>query len=125
MKKDRIIYWIFTGLISAWMVLQGVMFTFMSSQIEPLLTGLGLPLSIIIPLGIAKLLAVISILWKKSNLLKQLAYLGLFIDFAAAIISHIRVDDGQWPGASVALLLLVISFIYDRKVFPTKVNIEL
>lgn len=88
MKKDKIIYWIFTALLSLMMLAQAYMFIFNSEQMAELFSSLGFPSMLIIPLGVAKLLAVIAILSKKSELLKSLAYYGLAIDFIAAIISH-------------------------------------
>lgn len=117
MKRDKIIYWVFTGLLSLWMIFQGFMFTFNSEMIIPLFEGLNMPTALIIPLGIAKLLAVIAILVKKSNLLRKLAYYGLALDFIVAIISHLRSGDGQFIGAVVALVILVVSYIYDRKLY--------
>ena len=117
MKRDKIIYWIFTGLLSLWMAFQGVMFIFSSEQIAPMFEGLNMPTALIIPLGVAKLLAVGAILSKKSDLLKKLAYYGLAIDFIAAIASHFIAGDGQGVPAIIALVILVVSYIYDRKLF--------
>ena len=104
-------------LLSAMMLLQAYMFVFNSEQISALFDSLGIHNGLIIPLGIAKLLAVIAILSKKSTLLKNLAYIGLAIDFMAAIISHLIAGDGDLIAAVVALILLSVSFIYDKKLF--------
>lgn len=74
MKRDKIIYWIVTGLLSLWMLFQSFMFIFNSEQIAPMFEGLNMPTFLIIPLGIAKILAIVAILSKKSDLLKKLAY---------------------------------------------------
>lgn len=79
--------------------------------------GLNMPNSLIIPLGIAKVLAIVAILSKKSDLLKKLAYYGLAIDFMAAMVSHILAGDGNWMAALIALIILTGSYIYDRKLF--------
>ncbi len=117
MKREKILYWVFTGLLCLWMVFQGVMFTFFPGQVEEIFVRFELPLTMIIPLGIAKLLAVIAILTKLSSFLKLLAYLGLLIDFLAAFGNHMNAGDGQWPGPVIAMLLLMVSFIYDRRLF--------
>lgn len=116
MKKDKIIYWVFTGLLSAWMLVQGFMFTFQSDQVAELFTSLGMPLSLIIPLGVAKILAVVAILTRLSPMLKKLAYAGLAVDFVVALGAHLMAGDGNWPGATAALALVVVSFIYSRKI---------
>jgi len=119
MKRDKIIYWIVTGLLSAMMLLQAFMFTFNSEQMGQLFTSLGIPAALVIPMGIAKFLAIVAILTKKSDLLKKLAYYGLAIDFSAAIVSHLMAGDGDWPSPLVAMVLLGVSFVYDRKLYQT------
>ena len=83
---------------------------------------LGVPASLIIPNGIAKILAVIAILTKKSQILKKLAYYGLGLDFISAIVLHLIAGDGRWPTALVALVILIVSFYYDRKLFSISEN---
>jgi len=117
MRRDKIIYWIVTGLLSLWMLFQSFMFIFNSEQIEPMFEGLNMPTFLIIPLGIAKVLAIVAILSKKSDLLKKLAYYGLAIDFMVAIVSHLLAGDGNWITALIALIILTGSYIYDRKLF--------
>ncbi|WP_421765451.1 DoxX family protein [Ekhidna sp.] len=116
MKTNKIFYWIFTILISLWMLLQGVIFTFMQDTIVPVFESLGFPLWLIAPLGIAKILAVIAILSNKSAILKQLAYVGLAVEFAIALISHLMVGDNQWPVAVAALLILGGSYIFGLRI---------
>ena len=117
MKRDKIIYWIVTGLLSLWMLFQSFMFIFNSEQIAPMFEGLNMPTFLIIPLGVAKVLAIVAILSKKSDLLKKLAYYGLAIDFLSAIVSHMLAGDGNWPTALIALILLTGSYVYDRKLY--------
>ena len=119
MKRYKIIYWIFTGLLSLWMILQGVMFIFNSGEVAEMFEGLNMPTALIIPLGVAKLLAVVAILTKKSDLLKRLAYYGLGLDFVVAIVSHLVAGDGQVVPAIIALVILVVSYIFDRRIFST------
>ena len=117
MKRDRIIYWIVTILLSAWMLLQAFMFVFNSDQIAELFDSLGVSTSLIIPLGIAKFLAVVAILSKLSALLKKLAYLGLAVDFIAALVLHLIAGDGGFGAATIALVVVALSYFYDRRVF--------
>lgn len=116
MKTNKILYWTFTILISLWMLLQGVLFTFMQDTIVPVFEGLGFPLWLIAPLGVAKILAVIAILSNKSALLRQLAYVGLAAEFIIALISHLMVGDMQWPAAAIALVLLGASYFFGKRI---------
>ena len=84
-------------------------------QIAAVFAALGYPTYIVYPLAVAKLLGVIAILTGKSSTLKYLAYAGFFYDFLLAGSAHIAVGDGEWPPALVALILVTVSFVYDRK----------
>ena len=120
MNKDKIFYWLTTGLVCFMMTVQGLMSFFNKEAIVALYQTLGFPAALVLPLGIAKLLAVIAILFKKVKLLKSLAYYGLAIDFLLAIGSHVRVGDGLWLWPLFTLVLLVASFVYDRKLFSSQ-----
>lgn len=117
-KVSRIIYWSATGLLSAMMVMSAGMYFFNNAMVTEMFSSLGYPTYIIYPLGIAKLLAVVAILTKKSHTLKEWAYAGLFYDFVLAASAHIMVNDGEFGGAVVAMVLLIVSYTYDKKVFP-------
>ena len=119
MKRDKIIYWVFTGILSAWMLLQAVMFTFNSGAIAELFEGLGMPTALIIPLGIAKFLAVLAILSNISPMLKKLAYVGLALDFAAAFGAHMMAGDGGWPMRLGALVVVIVSYVYSQRIVAT------
>jgi hypothetical protein len=49
--------------------------------------------------------------------LKTLAYYGLALDFVMAIGSDVMAGDGLWMYALVALILLILSYTYDRKLY--------
>ena len=117
MKKDKIIYWISTGLLSLMMILAARTYIFNHEAIDTILfTKLGYPAYLIYPLAIAKLLGITAILSKKSEFLKSLAYAGFFFDFILAASAHIHVGDG-FGGAALALILLIVSFQYDKKLY--------
>ena len=60
---------------------------------------------------------VAAILTKKSAILKRLAYYGLAIDFVLAFMAHLTASDGDWPSPVIAMVLLIVSYVYDRKLF--------
>lgn len=99
------------------MTVQGFMSFYETQLITDQYNSLGFPSSLVYPLGIAKLLAVVAILTKKVKLLKTLAYYGLALDFVMAIGSHVMAGDGLWMYAFVALILLILSYTYDRKLY--------
>ena len=81
MKKDKVIYWGATGLLSAMTLMAAVMYFVQYEMVGEMFVSLGFPVYLIRPLGIAKVLAVIAILSNKSPLLKGMAYAGLFYTF--------------------------------------------
>ena len=117
MTRNKIIYWVATILLSLLMIVQGLQGLFNTEMLAELYNSLGFPSALVIPLAIAKLLAVIAILSNRVKLLKKLAYYGLAIDFSAAIISHLIAGDGLWMWPVIAHALLYISYMYDRKLF--------
>jgi hypothetical protein len=117
MKRDKVIYWGSTGLLCGMMAASAVMYVFNYSQVSTVFVALGYPTYLIYPLAVAKLLGVTAILTKKSRLLKDLAYAGFLYDFLLAAAAHLNAGDGEYIPAFAALVLLIVSFIYDRKLF--------
>ncbi|CAM4421089.1 MULTISPECIES: DoxX family protein [Zobellia] len=117
MKKNKIIYWIATGLLTLLFFAGAMMYIFNYPRAEGFFISLGFPTWIIYPLAILKILGVIAILTKKSNFLKELAYSGFLFDVILALAAHIIVSDGEYAPAIIALVLIAISWFFDRKVF--------
>lgn len=116
-KRDIIIYRVITGLFSLHMLFTAVMYVFMHDMAEEMFESLGVSAAVIYPLAIAKVLGLIAIWTNKSRLLKELAYLGFAIDFILAAVTHIMAKDGGAIAAIIALIMLVVSYIYNRKLF--------
>ena len=105
MKKTTILYWIFTGLFSAFMLFTAIPDILMSPDAVTFITALGYPKYLIPFLGVAKVLGSIVILIPGFPLLKEWAYAGLFIDLVGATYSNICVT-GVDPG----MLFMVVPF---------------
>jgi len=114
-KRDKIIYWIATGLLSVMMLMSASMYVFNYEMISETFVKLGYPAYVVYPLAIAKVLGIIAILSNKSRSLKEWAYAGFFFDFILAIVAHLSIGDGEQIGALIAILLLVVSYIFGRK----------
>ena len=115
MKRDKIIYWVATGLLSAMMLLSASMYLFNNAEIVSIFTKLGYPTYIIYPLALAKILGVIAILTNKSVVLREWAYAGFFFDFVLAFFAHQQIGDGESAGAVVAMILLLVSYNFRKK----------
>lgn len=118
-KRDNIIYYAATGLFSALIGMGVVMYFAQHEMVSEMFTSLGFPTWIIYPLAIAKTLGLVAIWTNKSKMLKEWAYAGFVFDLLLAISAHTMVGDGGQGGAIVALLLVVVSYIFNRKKYPT------
>jgi len=116
-KRNKIFYWITTGLLSAMMLMAASMYTMKYGEISQAFSKLGYPIYIVYPLAIAKVLGIIAILTRKSKILKELAYAGFFYTFILAFSAHINAGDGDFIPPVVALVLLISSYIFGKKVF--------
>lgn len=116
-KRNKIIYWITTGLLSGLMLMSVSMYFMKYEMVSGTFTFLGFPTFIIYPLAVAKLLGLLAIWSNKSKLLKEWAYAGFFFDFVLALGAHLVAADGQFGMAAIAIVLLIASRIYDSKVF--------
>ena len=122
MKRTKILYWIFTGLFSAFMLFSAVpdMLT-VPNAIKMVHDQLGYPVYIIPFLGVAKILGVIAILIPGYPRIKEWAYAGLMIDLIGAMYSLFSIDPSPkgWMGMLGPIVLGVISYIYYHKKLKT------
>lgn len=128
MKKTKILYWVFTGLLA-------VLFTFTSipdimvvSDAVALVSGhLGYPEYIIRFLGVAKLLAVIAIVVPGFPRLKEWAYAGLVFDLTGAMYSGLSVGDPlvNWlPVIIIGFPLIFTSYIFHHRLQSEKAKFK-
>lgn len=122
MKRNKIIYWIATGLLTALFLMSAMMYIFNYPRAEGFFINLGFPIWLIYPLAILKILGVITILTQKSKFLKELAYAGFLFDTILALSAHLIVNDGEFMLAVIAMIATSVSWIYDRKVFGSYVQ---
>ena len=115
MKTTKFIFWISTTLLSCILLFSAGMYLFQHNNVVEIYKGLGFPAYLIYPSAIAKIGAVIVLLFFRKSKLKEWAYAGLFFDFLLAFFAHIMVNDGQHMLAIVALVLLIISYISGKK----------
>jgi hypothetical protein len=119
-KRDRVVYWVVTGLLSVMMVMAAVMYFAKYEMVSETFTRLGFPTYLIYPLAIAKFLGIAAILTRKSECLKELAYAGFFFTFILAFSAHFNAGDGELAPAAIAMILLVCSHIFGEKVFSQR-----
>lgn len=118
-NKDLLIYRIVTGLFSLHMLFTIFAYFYMHEMVAEVFTSLGISPAIIYPLALVKFLGLIAIWTNKSKVLKELAYLGFALDFIFASIAHFIAVDGGFVAPLFALTLMIVSFIYHRKLLKT------
>jgi len=89
MKKTKVLYWIITGLFSAFMLLSSVPDIVSSPDAIKIMNHLGYPNYFIPFIGVAKLLGIIAILIPGFAGIKEWAYAGLAFDLIGATYSAI------------------------------------
>lgn len=115
MKKDKIIYYASTGLLTALMLFSISNYFFNHDMIKGAFSSFGYPTYIIYPYAIVKLLGLVALWTPSFKLIKEWAYAGFLYAFILAFFAHFMVGDGEQGGAVVALILLIVSYIYNKK----------
>ena len=116
MKKTNILYWIFTGLFAAFMLLSAIPDIISDPvAIQGMHTELGYPLYFIPLIGVAKLLGVIAILVPGFPRIKEWAFAGFAFDLLGATYSIIAIGKPDWMFMVLPLLFLVIAYTLYHK----------
>jgi hypothetical protein len=117
MKKNIIIYWIFTGLLAALMIMGSVPDVMSVPDAVTLFQHLGYPAYLLPFLGIAKLLGVVAILVPGFPRIKEWAYAGFVFDLAGAMYSSISVGDpaSAWMFFIFGFILIAGSYTYYHR----------
>ena len=116
MKTTKIIHYVSTGLLTLLMLFSAGMYFFNHVEVVTMFTGFGYPTYIIYPYGVAKILGLVAIWFFGNSAIKQWAYAGFFFAFVLAFFAHIMISDGEQMGAVVAMVLLITSYITNKKV---------
>jgi hypothetical protein len=116
MKTTKIIYWSSTVLLSALLLMSAGLYVFNNAEVAGMFTAFGYPTYIIYPLAIAKISAVIVLLSQKQSKIKEWAYAALFFEFVLAFFAHYMIGDGEQGSAIAALVLLIVSYIFHKKI---------
>ena len=126
MKKLKTFYWIFTGLLVAFLLLTSVSQIISAKGSEEIMTILNMPLYILTFLGVAKLLAIIAVLIPGYPKIKEWAYAGLMFDFIGATYSMIAIGGtfDKWGFMVVPILLWGLSYYLYGKILRIKTEIH-
>jgi len=115
MKRDKILYWIFTGLVSLGFAASSIMYLTKSQQLVDGFKFLGLPLYLIPILGIAKLTGALALINPWFPKLKEWAYAGFTFTLIGASWSHIATNT-PFTAPLVFFALVAISYFFYTRV---------
>jgi hypothetical protein len=116
-KRITIIYWIFTGLLGVGMLFSAIPGLLGSEHAVTFFAQLGYPKSLIIILGVAKILGVIAIVIPGYPRIKEWAYAGLTFDLAGATCAQIAIGA---PIVNVSFMLPWFIFLFGSYVYYHK-----
>lgn len=121
MKTTNILYWIFTGLFAAFMLMSALPDIISHPvAVQGMHTELGYPLYFIPFIGVAKFLGVIAILLPGFHRLKEWAYAGFAYDLIGATYSVFSIGKPDW----VYMLLFVAFFVFTYLLYRKRRKLQ-
>jgi len=121
MKRDKILYWIFTSIVSLAFAGSSIMYLTKSQQLVDGFKFLGYPQYLIPLLGVAKLLGALALINPWFSKLKEWAYAGFTFTLVGAIWSHISTNT-PFTSPLVFLVLLGLSYFFYLRIRGTNVH---
>jgi hypothetical protein len=115
MKRDKIIYWISTGLVAAAMLLSAFMYLTGNPELLRNFQLLDLPLYLVGMLGMAKLLGAVVLVVPVWNQLKEWSYAGFAFVFIGAVWTHVATGT-PWIAPLIFLLILAVSYFFRSRI---------
>ena len=117
MKKDKVIYWISTGIIVAIMLWSAINFAF-NDEMKGAFAHLGLPDWFRLELTTAKFLGVLVLLTPVPYKIKEFAYFGFAIVLLSTPVAHLSSGDSPLLeiGHGFFFICLAVSYVYYHRV---------
>jgi hypothetical protein len=116
MEKNKIVFYLATGLFTFLMCFSVSMYLFNHEEIVKVFESLGYPPYIVYPLAVAKILGLISLWIFQKKTIVEWAYAGFFFNVVLAFFAHYMIGDGEQVGAVIALVLVMTSYIFSKKI---------
>lgn len=116
MRAQKIIYWIATALLSALFLYSAFTYLTDTAVIQGNYQDYQYPIYLVIPMALAKILAILFILLRKPKWVMEWAYAGLFFDMALASLVHYSADDSGITLPLVGIIILLISYFFGKTV---------
>ena len=119
MKKDKIVFWVSTSIISLMMLFSASQY-FMNPKMAGAFVHFGFPNYFRIELGIAKIIGAIVLLVPQfPTKIKELAYAGFLIVLISASVAHYACGD---PMANVITPIVLLGILLVSNVYLGKIK---
>ena len=117
MKINKIGFYVATGLLSLMITSSVIGFYFLKNdQAVAAFESFGYPIYLVYPYGVLKLIGII-VLWLPGlKSLKEWTYSAFFFAFVLAFFAHFMVNDGEHLGAIMAIVLLLVSYLFYKRI---------
>lgn len=117
MKRTKILYWVFTGLLGVLMLLSAIPDLLSVPEALESFKHLGYPAYLSPFLGVAKIFGVVAILVPRYPRLKEWAYAGFVFDLTGAMYSGISVGDpvSAWAPILIGYAVIATSYVLYHK----------
>ncbi|HSY35748.1 MAG TPA: DoxX family protein [Acidobacteriaceae bacterium] len=109
MKANVVGYWVCTGLIVFFMLPGGIFYLMRAPAAVEGMRQLGIPLYVVVLLGVWKVLGSIALVVPRFPVLKEWAYAGIFFDLTGAAVANAANGAVWWH---VAAPLGIIAILY-------------
>lgn len=116
-KTTSVLYWVATGLFSAFMLMSGVMNALQTKESVQVMQQLGYPAHVLLVLGIGKTLGALALLQPWFRTAKEWAYAGFTFDLIGASAAWLAIGSGVAAGLFPLLFLLpmIASYVLWKK----------
>ena len=116
MNAQKFIYWLATGLLSALFLYSAFMYLTDTSVIEGNYQDFQYPAYLVIPMALARIMAIVFILLRNPKWVMEWAYAGLFFDLVLASFAHYHINDPGITLPLVGIIFLLVSYFFGKTV---------
>jgi O-antigen ligase len=114
-KRIKITYLASTGLLTVILSFGVTMYIVEYEMVAESFKALGFPTYLVYPVGIAKLLVITTLWWKRLEMFREWSYAGLTYLLLLATSAHLVAGDGKYMAPIIVLVLVTVSYISRRK----------
>ena len=122
-KRIKITYWASTGLLTVILSFGVTMYIVEYEMVAEMFNALGFPIYLVYPVGIAKVLVITTLWWKKLGVFREWAYAGLFFLLLLATSGHLIAGDGEHMAPIIVLILASVSYVSRHKMSTKNITI--